>query len=529
MTSMNKVLIVEDEMLVRIGIRSIVDWQKLGLELVGDAENGKEALRFFDTPHMAPDIVITDIKMPEMDGMELIERIRSIKPECLFIILTCVEDFETAQRAIHQHVSFYELKLDMTKESLEEKLTALKQQLSRMHDRQGHSSALEQPALEDYLQRHLIHRNLTAEDFAQATRPRFWQGEGWLFALSLVRVELPFSGENVLENLSLLHSLKATTERFRQAWLLQRGQGSFLLLFAAQEEETAFWPRLIDFFSRVDETVRSYFNGETHCTLSIIGRSPEELSSLLSQCDQAEANSYFQGSHRLTLWEDVTGENLRQQVDALLQELISLVQEERRLYDGLEQMVRRACAEEMTREKFLHVLLRVYSVVSEAKDEALSATQMSDWFYRTSQCRYASEAVALYRDSLQELLLRRNHSAQVQQAITYIHRHFAEDMKIKDIADSVGYSPNYLGSCFKKECGQTLVDYIHHYRIVQAKKLLRSTDAPISEIIEQVGFFDENYFGRIFKRMTGQSVSQYRRQCSEKQEREHVEAENENA
>lgn len=509
---MYKVLIVEDEMLVRIGIRSIVDWQRLGLELVGDAVNGKDALRYFDSPSASPDIVITDIRMPEMDGLALIERIRILKPECLFIILTCVEDFEIAQRAIHNQVSFYELKLDMTKESLEEKLSVLRDRLSR--SQKGRLSRLPaaHSSLEDYLQRHLVLQNLSAEDFAQAAVPAFWQGTGWHFALALVRTTLPNAEANALENLSLFHTLEAMTAQFHQAWLVQHGQSQFIILFASQEKEAAFWPKLIDFFSRVDETVRSYFNGETHCALSTIGKSPRELQTLLTQCEQAMENSYFQGEHRVTLWEEVSGEHLTRQVEGLVQEMISIAQEERKLYDTLTGIVQRALTREMTKTRFLHVLLELFSVVCEARDEPLTALQMSDWYERTAPCRYAMEAVALYRDALQELYLRRNHSAQVLRAIAYIHKHYAEDIKIRDIADSVGYSPNYLGSCFKKECGQTLVDYIHHYRITQAKRLLRATDEPLSVIVERVGFSDENYFGRIFKRMTGQSVGQFRRQ-----------------
>lgn len=106
-----KILIVEDEVLVRCGLRSMVNWEKLGLDVIGDASNGKEALEIYEKEK--PDIVMTDIKMPVMDGLELIEKIREQDQSTRIVLLTCYEEFSYLMRAMKLGVSDYILKLKM--------------------------------------------------------------------------------------------------------------------------------------------------------------------------------------------------------------------------------------------------------------------------------------------------------------------------------------------------------------------------------------------------------------------------------
>ena len=117
---MYKAMIVEDEMLVRIGIRNVIKWDALGITLTEDAENGAQALELYRSER--PDIILTDLRMPEMDGMSLIRNIRRQDKRCRFLILTCVEDFEQAQEAIAYSVSGYLLKLTMDFKEVEKML-----------------------------------------------------------------------------------------------------------------------------------------------------------------------------------------------------------------------------------------------------------------------------------------------------------------------------------------------------------------------------------------------------------------------
>ena len=124
---MKTILIAEDEMLVRVGIKATVDWEKYGYQVIGEASNGREALEKIE--ELRPDILLTDIKMPEMDGIQLLREIRDRELPTESIILSCYDEFELAQEAIRCGASDYILKLTLTREKLLEALTRVSQKL----------------------------------------------------------------------------------------------------------------------------------------------------------------------------------------------------------------------------------------------------------------------------------------------------------------------------------------------------------------------------------------------------------------
>lgn len=124
---MYRVIIVEDEFIVRYGIRSMIEWDAIGMEVAGEASNGREALELMAAG--LPDILITDIKMPVMDGIELIAEVRKLSPDLKILILSNLEDFQYAKEAIRHSVSDYIIKSDMMPRDFEQVLLKLKQGL----------------------------------------------------------------------------------------------------------------------------------------------------------------------------------------------------------------------------------------------------------------------------------------------------------------------------------------------------------------------------------------------------------------
>lgn len=124
-----KILIVEDEVLVRCGLKSMVNWEKLGVDVIGDASNGKEALEIYK--ENKPDIIMTDIKMPIMDGLELIEKIREEDHTTKIVLLTCYEEFSYLMRAMKLGVSDYILKLKMKPDEIEKAIEKVCRELDR--------------------------------------------------------------------------------------------------------------------------------------------------------------------------------------------------------------------------------------------------------------------------------------------------------------------------------------------------------------------------------------------------------------
>ncbi len=124
---MYQVLIAEDEVFVRLGYKTLINWKKLGMEVAADAANGEEALKAYE--RIRPQVVITDIKMPVMDGLTLIRKIRETDKHTRILILTCLEEFELVREALELGVSGYVLKLTSGIEDLERKLTHIREEL----------------------------------------------------------------------------------------------------------------------------------------------------------------------------------------------------------------------------------------------------------------------------------------------------------------------------------------------------------------------------------------------------------------
>lgn len=134
-------MIVEDEMFVRIGLENIVNWEDYQLELVPSASNGKEAFEHYEKYH--PNLIITDIKMPEMDGLELISRIRMQDKNVKFIVLTCLEDYQTAKQALNLSVSHYCNKSDLDIEELKRYVGEIMEGIAGEHTEEKQSHAAE--------------------------------------------------------------------------------------------------------------------------------------------------------------------------------------------------------------------------------------------------------------------------------------------------------------------------------------------------------------------------------------------------
>jgi len=124
---MYRVLIAEDEVFVRLGLKMSVEWEKMDMRVIADAANGQQAWDIYEKEH--PDIILTDIRMPVMDGMELIRRIRERDRETRIVILSCLEEFQLVREAISMGVSDYILKLTMTPEDMEKILQKVRTEL----------------------------------------------------------------------------------------------------------------------------------------------------------------------------------------------------------------------------------------------------------------------------------------------------------------------------------------------------------------------------------------------------------------
>lgn len=177
---MKNLLVVEDETLIRLGMKVMLDWTEVGVQIIGDAENGKEALQFIESQRV--DIVITDIRMPVMDGLELIRICKEQHPHIRFIILSSYDDFQYAREAIQLGVSDYILKPTMNVEEIKSSIGKILQTFPQDELSVAVQSPMESIAQQDLLKEHILENALQEEVLTLREEEKgpfripFWQG-----------------------------------------------------------------------------------------------------------------------------------------------------------------------------------------------------------------------------------------------------------------------------------------------------------------------------------------------------------------
>lgn len=255
---MYKVMIVEDEMFVRIGLEHAVVWEDYGLQLMPSASNGREALELYHK--YKPNLIITDVKMPEMGGIELISAIRAENKDIRFIVLTCMEDYKTAKEALNLSVSHYFTKCDLDIDELKEYLTEIVNELSAVVSRTESLEPIDNAAA--------LTRQRWAEFFFDGkmydidkllSSSYIPKGVHYLVQLSF---ELPEEMKNESSYLSsILNLLKEVIEKQKSGKVLTARRQRVIIIYSFSDETEAEQLRRMVLFKRhLEQSMKSYFN-----------------------------------------------------------------------------------------------------------------------------------------------------------------------------------------------------------------------------------------------------------------------------
>lgn len=518
-------MIVEDEMIVRAGIRMTVDWAALDLELVLEAGNGAAAWESYR--EQRPDIIITDLKMPVMDGMTLIQKIREFDQDTRIIILSNLEEFNMIRQAITLNVSDYMLKLTMTKEDIHRVLGKVKQEIQLIEKSRvtRHAGSGERECGQAILA-HLLYRQYTTAELnarlAELPRP-FTLDRVMMAALEIENYE---QVQDVFDDrygdlvytafFNVISELLA--EEGRGIVLHLKDSSYLLIMDAGKMPDRAAEESFLTCLSNVNQVLYSHFNSCITFGVSELSREGRGLRELLAQAQEAVQASFYLGTGDSLLWRDVE----RLDIPALLRKKLRAMAEEaglgeadrRLLEDGLNDLDRDA-----GREAVLSLLLYLVSAaVNRVVAEPRKRYNLTKSFEaQLTACRTVDEMTRVFlracatmdgSDSEAEWM-----NATILRVLNYIEKHYHESLTLEGIADSVSISKNYLCSLFKKEMGINLIRYLMVFRIEKAKALLLETGLKSYEIAEQIGFSGESYFSRSFKKVTGRSPAEYRQEA----------------
>ncbi len=540
---MKRVMIVDDEVLVRLGIQTLIKWENYGYQIVCDASDGEEALQ--KIRQYQPDIVLTDLKMSPVDGFELISECREKYPHIQFIVLSSYNDFDNVRNAMKMGAFDYVFKLTVKPEEL---LKIMDEATSsgKGTDTVQETSSLAERNLE-VIKRGLFKRILNSETFLikyleELTRlPLSINFDRPFYILSItiddfkvVRKKgdfmdlelLIFTMENILSELF---------NRHHHAEVFQYGEYDFAVAVNLEENQDhkAFFAAMEKEFSIFFSCARQYYGLEVSGALSRECTGIKGLKDAIAQnCDTLNMR-FFSEPGRLHSYEG----NIREDA-ALPPEFHSSVLErlaaEHDFYgmkNFLEELFK--FLKEKNRwepEEIRYLLRKAYGTLAASfarsradidmfldKNGINMEASINDYTYLEKIRQSVLELLEQYKkeyESNSGRILRK----EVAEAKSFVRSHMKEELQVAEIASMVNMSGSYFSHVFKKEEGISFVEYVYRVRMEQARYLLESSDLKVNEIADEVGIFNPNYFSTQFKKSVGQSPLEYRQTWLKKAE-----------
>lgn len=535
---MRRVLIADDEPKVALLIRNLIRWDELGLELVATANDGISALGLIE--ELKPDIVITDIRMPGYDGIELIDRAKRLNAEIDFIIISGYRHFDYAQKAIRFGVEDYLLKplkaveINQTLRKMVEKYD----ERDRARQREASYSARvesDDRQLHERFMRGLMDGEPRGgpQSLASLNDEFKLDFKAELFQAFIVKADVHFESLNanvrkLLKEKSTAVINEALHGKCHLCLLFPTGHGIYGLVNFAQAQQKGLRRALVAVIDELQS--QSVLFDRIRVTVGLGRQTAEvdELPASVGEAGCALANRLIFGPGRVIdrAGEQDSGEIVRQIVGAdvrkqLLKgvEILDIAQI-RGVLSGVAELT--ASLPGITGKALLAacdelVQILRFGLKSQNAVDDWSEERQGDFFQKLEMCNCQKDVFLLlgvYADQLIGHVLtqrKSDNNKPVREAQKYINAHYAGAVSLESISQLAGFNPTYFSELFKKETGMNFLEYLTDVRIKEAKRLLADAGKTIADVAADVGYSDVKHFSRVFHRITGIHPSQYRK------------------
>lgn len=498
-----KVLIVDDEMLIRQGIINYIDWEQEGFQIVAEASNGKEALQLME--EFSPHIVITDIVMPIMDGIDLVREGKKAFPDIEFIVLSSFENFDYVRATFQNGVADYILKPKLNGEEL---LGSLNKIVNRMPSL-CHTAALAEPtrSVEDMLE-HFILGYDSAGDKAS-------------LAAAFANSRFALVGIHGKQ-------LEAAKAKRQLEQLLPEGTSVFLA--ASSETDAKF---LLNFSPYQFEEIKKAIAAEAANRSSaswLVCEPFGAIDDLKKVHDESlkkiEKYLFYLPDQTLFFYDELPAEGAKQ-ANFDLNHFIELFKDHlfNAAFDYLENHIEylagRYSNDSFEFKSFLgNIIFNIIVLLDSLKYDIQELERNKySYFSNINEAEYAKEAVAEFHGFMAEvrkiMLL---HAGSEEQAnnldkiLSYIEQHYTEPLRLSEIANHFHFNASYLSSYFSMHHKEGFSEYLNRIRIKKSMELLENSPVTISNISGMVGYSDHSYYCKVFKRITGMSPGAYRKE-----------------
>ena len=513
---MFKVLLVDDEPLMRVALQSMLDWEAYSYSVCGTAANGEDALHLIEKHK--PELVITDLKMPRMDGISLIREIQIRGYACKILVISNYSDFELVREALKLGAVDYLLKLDMDEASLAHQLEQVRLLLEK--DRSNQEIEFERTQLMDSQKKKQILRDFFSSDVSDPSS----------FLLGNFDCSFSFSNSSAAMFYIILENGPADTQAWVDFGILENVVADALSQAELPTEIFSVFPSgivvmtpvancsLRPFSSHLQNILQTYV--ASTCTVlytnSFLGY--QQAKEKFSCCKTAHQIRFYKESSII----DAESIHFSKRVDAVppadfARELLrnGRMQGPSAAEDMWIIFSATCCADLVFPAVLRTYLIQMFESLSmlvcaaQAEHPHDAHQTINTILNEISQCNSFSSLSTYVVNALPKIFFPAHIHKEVIELIDYINLNYAQKLSLKKLAEHVYLNESYICRIFKEDTGTSIINYINSVRMEHAAKLLKSGAIPPRDICDSIGIDTPSYFYRLFKSYFGVSPSQF--------------------
>ncbi|KRE56762.1 response regulator [Paenibacillus sp. Soil750] len=521
-----KLLFAEDEKFTREGVLKSVSWERLGITELHEAVDGLDAVAIAE--QFKPDIVLTDIRMPRMDGIELAFHLRRKYPQCKIVFMSGYADKEYLKAAITlKAVSYVEKPIDV--EELEDALRGaidivLEEQRHVANDTvaKENKSYMKQEAALQLIRggydEDMLHSRLLAADFTAVMQAPA--------ATAVIKLISPGSQKETLGHL-IEEALASSEQPYLYAW--KDDHHAIVHFFSHQHdgveishvrhlcyELSVALKREFGLFSiAAGKIVPSAYKLQESYTSAVLRLQESFFHKPCSLILHDNTGSDAQSLHYVTQPEQLVRftEALSEEHFADADQLLATITGDIRQHPGTLIV--------SVKELYYRFILEMDKFAQSRNITLFDTSEENDVAWKLIlECHYLDDihrVTAMKLDELRKAIQDRSSggmSSTSSRIVRFIHLHYADDdLSVQDVSDHMQMTASHLISIFKDATGKTIKQYVTEYRMEKAKELLRNNRLKVLDVASQVGFKDGEHFAKIFRKSTGMTPSEYRERC----------------
>ena len=521
---MIKVLVVDDEVLVRHDLQTMIDWEAHGFVICGEATNGQEALEM--TERTEPHIVVLDINMPGMDGVTLCRTLQERHPEIKKIVLSSYDKFDYVRDTLKNGAVDYLLKHEMNGRALLDVLEKARNELTEEARKTKLWEAISPSVVQSAIRDLLLGRTDNLEQIRSFPGHPIPVG-AQNFVVAVLQIEHFFiitgSFSDAEKNKfiqSALELCQRTLHDLKNAIACHVDQGKFVVLFFfEQHSHYRIGQQVSDALFRIRRSLEMYLDIRIAYEHSGVIQGLAGIHDAYERtCKRLKQRVFASGSggdhvdpQIFTLSLDherrlMTAAKLGDEpgCHAIIDEVFAPFKEQRNADDAVQLLV----------NELIHIANKVWVKSGMSKEKYYEDNLMARERFKPADrmqdtVRWLKQLYSQLIHKLSHAETGGQHSAHVEMAVRYIARHYADEISLEAVAGHIGITPSYLSRLFREEMKCGFTEYVNKVRIKAAQRYIESGEYKIKDICEKVGFTSYNYFFKVFKDITGVTPQSY--------------------